>query len=133
MGGWSRNHIFIVFEGLSSGQIVLRVDKTLHESVFTRFGQGELIAAAVLKLGGAFYILQGEEDPEMLPQVLDLDLNYGIDGKGCSDQDIDPDVDGKGFLHFEQLEESVLEQSRPSERSGLARKPSRTFRCNNIR
>ena len=53
-GGWSRNHIFIVFEGLSSSQIVLRVDKTLHESVFTRFGQGDLIAAAVLKLGVHF-------------------------------------------------------------------------------
>jgi len=83
----------------------------------------------ILKLGGAFYILQGEEDPEMHPQVLDLDLDYGIDGKGCLDQDLDPDVDVKGCLHFEQLEESVLEQSRPSERSGLARKPSRTFRC----
>ena len=47
-----------------------------------------------MKLGGAFYILQGEEDPEMHPQVLDLALDYGIDGKGCSDQDLDPDVDG---------------------------------------
>ena len=70
------------------------MDKTLHESVFTRFGQGDLIAAAVLRLGGAFYILQGEEDPEMHPQVLDLALDYDIDGKGCSDQDLDPDVDG---------------------------------------
>jgi len=30
----------------------------------------------------------------MHPQVLDLALDYGIDGKGCSDQDLDPDVDG---------------------------------------
>jgi len=65
----------------------------------------------------------------MHPQVLDLALDFDIDGKGCLDQDLDPDVDRMVCLHFEQLEESVLEQSRPSERSGLARKPSRTFRC----
>ena len=62
----------------------------------------------------------------MHPQVLDLALDFDIDGKGCLDQDLDPD--GKGCLHFEQLEESVLEQGGPSERSGLARKSSRTFR-----
>ena len=84
------------------------MDKTLHESVFTRFGQGDLIAAAVLKLGGASY--RGEEEPEMHPQGLDLDLNYDIDGKGCLDQDLDPDVDGKGCLDLEQLEESIFEQ-----------------------
>ena len=94
-------YIFIVFEGLPS-QIVLRVDKTLHESVSTIFGQGVLIAAAILKVVGASY--RGEEEPEMHPQGLDLD--YDIDGKGCLDQD----VDGKGCLDLEQLEESIFEQ-----------------------
>ena len=60
----------------------------------------------------------------MHPQVLDLALDFDIDGKGCPDLDLDTDVDGTGCLHFEQLEESVLEQGGPSERSGLARKSS---------
>ena len=34
----------------------------------------------------------------MHPQVLDLALDFDIDGKGCLDQDLDPDVDGKGCL-----------------------------------
>ena len=80
------------------------MDKTLHESVSTRFGQGVLIAAAVLELVGASY--RGEEEPEMHHQGQDLDLDYEIDGKGCLDQD----VDGKGCLDLEQLEESIFEQ-----------------------
>ena len=62
---WSRNHIFIVFEGLSS-QIVLHVDKTLHDTQcgFTSFGQGDLIASATgVKQEDAFF--RDEEDPEM--------------------------------------------------------------------
>ena len=69
-GGWSRNHIFIVFEGLSSSQIVLRVDKTLHESVFTRFGQGDLILLLLLfwGLGGHFTFYRVRRTLKCIPK-----------------------------------------------------------------